>query len=90
MRFFLVLFFITTSAFALEKKSITEYIVAGPDLSIVKLKSTFKNYPPDEMKALQKGNFLLRYKKDPGMAALEKVGGKTLKIQPNFVYKSLK
>lgn len=90
MKYFLVLLFLTTTVFALEKKVAAEYIVAGPNLSVENLKKTFKKYPPDELKALNRGNYLLRYKKDPGLLILEKAGGKTLKIQPNFVYKSLK
>lgn len=90
MKYFLILLFFTTSVFALEKKTVAEYIVAGPNMTAETLKITFKKYPPDQVKPLSKGNYLLRYKKDPGLQALKKTAGKSLTIQPNFIYKSLK
>lgn len=90
MKTFLFLLFLTTTVFALENKVITEYIVSGSNLSVENLKKTFNKYPPDEVRSLRKGNYLLRYKKDPGLLLLKKAGGKTLKIQPNIIYKSLK
>lgn len=90
MKIFLILFFFMTSVFALERKAVAEYIVSGPKLTVKNLEMTFKIYPPDDIKALSKGNYLLIYKKDPGLFSLEKAGGKTLKVQPNSIYKSLK
>lgn len=90
MKYFFILFFFATSVFALEKKGATEYIVSGPGISIEVLKKTFKRYPPDSFRPLSKGNFLIQYKKDPGLKALQNSAGKTLKIQSNFIYKTLK
>ncbi|MEA9358557.1 hypothetical protein SHI21_20135 [Bacteriovorax sp. PP10] len=89
MKFFLILLFFSTSVFSLERKALTEYIVTGPHMTAETLKSTLKKYPPDQLRPLSRGNFLIQYKKDPGVAALKKIGGKNFKIQPNFVYKSL-
>jgi hypothetical protein len=90
MKFFLILLFFSTSVFSLEKKTVAEYIVAGPGITAETLKMTFKKYPPDNIKPLSKGNYLIQYKKDPGPLTLQKIGGKSLTIQPNFIYKTMK
>lgn len=90
MKYFLILLFFATSVFALEKKTVAEYIIAGPNMTAETLKITFKKYPPDQLRPLSKGNYLIQYKKDPGLEVLKKAAGKNFKIQPNFSYKALK
>lgn len=90
MKYFFIFLFLVTSVFALEKKTVAEYIIAGPNMTAETLKITLKKYPPDQLRPLSKGNYLIQYKKDPGLDALKKAVGKDFKIQPNFSYKANK
>ncbi|MBY0415669.1 MAG: hypothetical protein K2Q18_15960 [Bdellovibrionales bacterium] len=68
-----------------------EYILTVDNtLSIEAVKLSLTGLPPDEIRALGNGMYLLKYQKDPGVVAFKSNSLKGLTIQKNLTYKAFK